>query len=198
MSSENITAERRCPNCGAVIKAGARECWLCQEDTAIRAGTPEQEAQDREFLARIKLPEPQNEFGVMAVFGILAVLLCIGLAIDAPGILIILLVVAAPVLIRTMIVARKQTQGTPMTGPAMAGFFFSTLGVIVMVGLASFAAFYATCFVVCLGGLAVGNVIQPRGDSAITLLLVASVGAGLVPGCAVAYTLLRRFWPRRG
>ena len=196
MSSEKFSAERRCPQCGAIIRAGAKECWLCAADTSFRAGTPEEAAWERDLAERIRLPEPGRDFGVMGLFGFLALLVGIGLAITAPGLLIVVLIVLTPVVIRTIVVARKEGPAS-MSGPAMAGFFFSTLGVIIMVGLASLAAFYATCFVVCLGGLAVGQAFQPRGDGWITLLLVASVGAGLVPGFAVAYYLFRRFWPRR-
>jgi len=197
MSSEKFSAERRCRNCGAKIKAGAKECWLCAEEASIRAGTPEDEAWERDLAQRITLPEPRNEFGVMSVFGILSILIGVGLVIAAPGILVILFIVATPVLIRTMIVSRKETPAGPMTGPGMVGFFFSTLGVIVMVGLASFAAFYATCFVVCLGFLGTGGVGRGGRWNEGTIL-IASIGAGLVPGLFVAYWLFRRLWPRRG
>jgi hypothetical protein len=63
------------------------------------------------------------------------------------------------------------------------------VGIVAMVGLASFAAFYATCWVVCLGGASLGG-----GSEA---LLTFSIVAGLVPGFLVAFLLFRRLWPRK-
>jgi hypothetical protein len=150
MSSENITTESRCPHCGTRIKAGDTKCWLCQEETSIRAGMPEDVARGRELARRIKLPEPHREFGVTAVFGVLAILICLGLAMEAPGVLVVIVVLATPALIRTAMAASKRGEGAPMSGLGIAGIFFSTLGVIVLVGLASFLAFAVACFAVCM------------------------------------------------
>jgi hypothetical protein len=77
----------------------------------------------------------------------------------------------------------------------VVGTFLSSLGVMALIGLASVAAFYATCFVVCLGGLALNDLNKGRSEG---WILVASVGAGLVPALAVSFLLFRRLWPRRG
>ena len=142
------------------------------------------------------LPEARGDGPALVVFGVLAILVCLGLALEAPGVLVVLLVLATPALIRTIVaLSRRQTPAAPPSGLAAVGTFLSSLGVVAMVGLASVAAFYATCFVVCLGGLSLGG-LQGKGSE--NWVLVASVGAGLVPGLAVAVLLFRLFWKRKG
>jgi hypothetical protein len=140
------------------------------------------------------LPEARGDAPALVVFGVLAILVCLGLALEAPGVLVVLLSLATPALIRTIVaLSRRQTPAAPPSGLAALGTFLSSLGVMAMVGLASAAAFYATCFVVCLGGLALSD--KPWGGD---WILVASVGAGLVPGLAVAVLLFRLLWKRKG
>ena len=142
------------------------------------------------------LPEARGDAPALVVFGVLAILVCLGLALEAPGVLVVLLILATPALIRTIVgLSRRQTPAAPPTGLAAVGTFLSSLGVVAMVGLASFAAFYATCFVVCLGGLALEDLHGGRSGE---WILVASVGAGLVPGLAVAVLLFRLLWKRKG
>jgi hypothetical protein len=106
----------------------------------------------------------------------------------------VLLILATPALIRTVVTTvRRDKEGAPAEGPAVLGTFLSSIGVVAMVGLASVAAFYATCFAVCLGGFALTD---GKGQAA-DYVLVASVAAGLVPGIAVAVILFRAFWRRK-
>lgn len=140
-------------------------------------------------------PPARRDAPALIAFGILAVLVCIGLALEAPGLLLVLLVVATPAMIRTVVIAsRERSTGSAPSGTAAAGIFLSSLGIVVIIGLASIAAFYATCFAVCLGSLTLTDL--GRGNSS-GWIMVASVGAGLAPGLFVAYWLARRLWPRR-
>jgi hypothetical protein len=118
-------------------------------------------------------------------------------SLGAPGVLIALLVLVTPALIRTRIASsRQRAAGAPPSGPAAAvATFLSSLGVIALIGLASVAAFYATCFAVCMGGLMVEDLNHGKSYG---WIMVASVGAGLVPGLWVAVRLCRRFWTRKG
>ncbi len=143
------------------------------------------------------LPEARGDAPALVVFGVLAILVCLGLMLEAPGVLLVLLILATPALIRTVVaLSRQQTPGAPPSGLAAVGTFLSSLGVVAIIGLASAAAFYATCFAVCLGGLALHD--MRGGGKSGEWIMVASVGAGLVPGLIVAVWLFRRFWPRRG
>jgi hypothetical protein len=122
----------------------------------------------------------------------MAILLCGALAFEAPGVLVILLILATPALIRTVVVTAGKHQVSPENGFTMLGTFLSSLGVAALVGLASFVAFFATCFVVCLGGLSLGDTRHAEN-----WILPVSVIAGLVPGLAVAVWLFRYFWARK-
>ncbi|MFO0965048.1 MAG: hypothetical protein U0793_05605 [Gemmataceae bacterium] len=192
MSSEQFSAEgprRRawCPYCGAEhVSARPQKCWLCQADFGQ---TPEAAGQDERIDAlteRIALPRPREEAEPLAAFGILALLICLGLALVAPGVLIIVSFLAIPAIIRTAVVSEKKV------GPLWT--FLGSLGTVVVVGTAAFAAFFATCFVVCLGGLALEDLSRGRSYE---WIFVASVGAGLVPGILVMVFLFRRLWGKK-
>ena len=81
-----------------------------------------------------------------------------------------------------------------MTGFEKVNAFIGSLGVVATVAVAAFVAFYATCFAVCMGGLALSDL--KKGESG-NYLMVASVGSGLVVGFAVAVFLLRWLWSRK-
>jgi len=194
VSERPLRGKPHCPYCGAeLFSANPLKCWLCHESLTSAADT--QAAYDPGIADRIRLPESRGDNPAWVVFGILALLVCLGLMVEAPGILIVLLILATPALIRTVMASsRAQTQAAPASA---LGMFFSSLGIVAIVGLASVAAFYATCWVVCLGGLALENLKSGRGVN-YDWIMVASVGAGLIPGGAVAFLLFRRLWPRRG
>jgi hypothetical protein len=183
----------RCPYCGAEVGAHARRCWLCQEKMPAAYDGGEQDARIHQLSERIALPAPSEGPGPMAAFGILALILGIGMALAAPGILIIMVILLAPAFIRTL--AKSPGPTTREAAPSSFWTFLSSVGVVAVVGLASFAAFFATCFVVCLGGLGLNEM---RGGKNYEWIMIASVGAGLVPGIAVAFLLFRRFWGRKG
>ncbi|MFL5328326.1 MAG: hypothetical protein ACJ8C4_05385 [Gemmataceae bacterium] len=177
-----MTSERYCPFCGVELKSPtATTCWLCHQS----------------FAEGIKPLQPRRFRGdnpAWMVFGVLAILIGLGMAIEVPGALAVLVALAMPAFIRTIRAGQwARAEGAAPDSMNVVGVFFSSLGIISIIGLASFAAFYATCFAACLGGLALGG--GNRGGE--SMLLVASVGAGLVPGLFVAYKLFRRLWPQR-
>ena len=166
-----------CPECGAKrITSAMAPCWLCGAilpalDGAVPGGP-----------VRSKLDKP-----AFVVIGVLVVLITIGLAIEAPGLLVVFALCATPALVRSVIVSRQSSQaGRPLTAGEKAGAFLGALGATVLVGAAAGVAFFATCFVVCLGMLAANNT---RGGG--ELILPVSVFAGLVPGIFVFVWLLR-------
>ncbi len=132
-------------------------------------------------------PKSTGDTPAYIVFAVLAILLAIGLAIETPGVLIILLILIAPALVRTFLF--KQSSPDAESPPTFM-MFLSSLGLMVIVGLAASAAFFATCFVIC-AGIASTNV-NNYGS-----IFYPSVGAGIVLGLFVAYQLLRRLWDRK-
>jgi hypothetical protein len=196
MSSNQISEtplppeKKRCPHCGEIMAADAEVCWLCLEKYSVQEG-----------LAPILTPTSLDKERVAAdwedsagwrVVGFFTLALCVALAIEAPGILIVLLIVATPAVVRTVVVSRRAGPGGGEA--SVVGTFLGALGVAVLVGLASFVAFFATCFVVCLGGMTMADARRGGYDS----ILPASVAAGLVPGIAVAIYLFKAFWIKKG
>jgi len=183
-----------CPHCGAdFFSPTPVKCWLCQQQVAPGTSTEAPADDDRGLAERIRLPEPRGDNPGWIVFGILAILLVLGLASAGPGILLVLLILAIPALIRAALAASRQAAlGQPLTGLGITSTFLSSVGIVALVGLASFAAFYATCFAVCLFGMQAST-----GKGGYNTLTVVSVGAGLVPGLLVAFLLFRRLWPRK-
>jgi hypothetical protein len=184
---------RRCPQCGAALKPGEPErCWLCLEKFSIQEGAPEPVGRDRASSA-----QPGKSVGdkpALAFFGGLVVLVCGALAFEAPGILLMLLILATPALIRTVVVKAGAGPATPAGGMTFVGTLLGSLGVTVLIGVASFVAFFATCFVVCYGAVSLSSG-HPWGED---WIFGVSICAGLVPGLAVAVWLFRYFWVRKG
>jgi|ERR1043165_8125750 hypothetical protein len=202
MSSEQFSekplpsAEKRCPHCGATMPAAAEMCWLCREKFSVQPGTPPQYGRSSEPPASEGQAKSLGDNAAWAVFGVLAIILCVALAFSAPGVLIVLLIVATPALIRTLVVGASQhDQPAQVSGPNLVQIFLSSIGIAAVVGVASFVAFFATCFVVCVGGLALNDLNHSRSYD---WVVVASAGAGLVPGLLVAFSLFRYFWARKG
>ena len=178
---------KHCPHCGADMPANSSECWLCREKLAIREGAPSPIARrESSYLIEERAWTGDNVAWMM--LGVLAIVLCVSIAFAAPGFLLLLLVLATPALIRAGIAGFRDERAVA-SGPSFVMVFLSSLGIAAIVGLASYAAFFATCLAVCLGGLALdGSLRNPD------LLMVASVGGGLVPGIAVAVLLFRRLY----
>jgi hypothetical protein len=139
--------EPTCPECGAVVRDRlATKCWMCHEplNVAGTGGAPNP----------FRLPEPRGDNPGWAVFGGLTLLLFAGLAIDSPGILIGLLILAVPALIRMAVqTERALGAGQTVSFGSMWLAFFTSIGIVAVVGVASAASFFVTCFAVCLVGM---------------------------------------------
>jgi hypothetical protein len=198
MTSENITptpapgpAKPTCPECGAEIRdPSAKRCWLCKEPLGERP-----RLSDEELARRIRLPSAKGDSPAWAVVAVLTLLLFGGLLFtEAYGIVIVLLIVAVPALIRTVVMASRQREaGAPADSASVLVTFLTSLGIVVVVGIAAGVAFYASCFAVCLGMFSLGGA---RGSEA--YILPISVGLGLIPCLLVFVLLMRRLWPRKG
>jgi LPXTG-motif cell wall-anchored protein len=178
-----------CPECGAKIRdPRATRCWMCHEPLTATA-----RAEDRSNPFR--LPDTGSDSPAWAVFGVLALLICGGLAFGEPGILLAMLIPLVPVLIRTLVAtSRAQEAGAPLSAGATLLAFFSSVGVVAVVGAAAGIAFFITCFAVCLGGMAVS---QGRHGPPDGVFLFAIVLGGLL-ALAIFFLLMRALWPRKG
>jgi hypothetical protein len=209
-----------CPHCGArVINREATHCWLCgasltdaapghrpqpsaAPDEALTARPPlERRVTGRRPDRRPPPEEPATDNPVIALLGLLLVFALFSLAqAGALGFAIGLAVVVTPALARVVYFNFKQnaTNKRPLTAGENVLFFFTSLGVVTMIGVAAGAAFFATCFVVCLGGLGVAAANRTGGPwSGLDWVLYVSVGLGLIPGIAVAVLLGRTLWAKK-
>lgn len=182
--------EWHCPQCDAKVSETDERCWLCGEKFA-----------DTRLSATPKLPVPpqvsEGHGSTVAAFIILAIVVAGGLAMDAPGLLIVLGIALVPALIRTSMISSRRPAATQSTGGIIASLLTS-LGVVLGVGIATFAAFFATCFAVCLGGMALSDMSHGGRGMGYQWVLFPSVGGGLAVGVTVLVWLVRRLWlPKR-
>lgn len=171
-----------CPHCGARrITLGAVPCWMCGEMLPAHEGP----------LPRGTRLESGPDAGLISV-AVLTILVVLGLTAEAPGLGIALAILATPALVRVVAKSHETKEsGQPLTGAEKIGLFFSSLGTVILVGIAAFVAFFATCFAVCLGVFSV----QPHGGDGSLMFL--SVGAGLLVGIPIFIFLLRKAWKRK-
>src|SRR5437867_2085744 len=99
--SSTPSGQRLCPECGATVPANAPRCWMCQ--TPLKAGEEEHRPPPR---PRRDLPQRGDSPLVIAV-GVAAVVVAVGAAIDEPGVLILVLILAMPALIRAATVSHS-------------------------------------------------------------------------------------------
>jgi hypothetical protein len=131
----------------------------------------------------------------MLTITLLAVVLGVGRM--SPGVGLGLAIIATPALVRTCLAAvRRKSSGQPMTPREKLGVFAASVGVVLTVGVAAGAAFYATCWVGFFGGAAVSSV-WAKGYEPIGWGLITGAILGIVVGLYVAYLLIRRLWPRK-
>jgi hypothetical protein len=133
-----------------------------------------------------------RNFIILAVLFLLA---AFGLIATAPGLGVVLAVLATPALIRAgMISARRQSEGAPLTGGERVGAFLASLGVVVLTGVAAVAAFYGTCFAVCAGEF----LLTGGGRGSWGFIQATSIGAGVIVGVLVLVSVGRKAWRTEG
>ena len=204
MSSEQFSAKplppsgkKLCPNCGEMTSASAKKCWLCLE----KSGSGQPARHRDESAAGRQHRKAYGDEAVIAVFGILAILLCLAMAIEAPGVLLLLVVLFIPALIRTVYAMNRQQilEGTarvsshaPSTEPNFVRTLLGSVGTVAVVGFLSFQAFWAAFFVACFPAL-----ILSGTTGSIYFFAVITIGAGTIVGLIVAVVMFRFFWSPR-
>src|SRR4051794_33169466 len=101
----NPVGVEHCPYCDAEYRPTADgRCWLCWQPLTP-GGT---EAPVSRRTSPVVRGEPAGQGAGWIVFGVLALVISLGLAFDAPGILIGVVIVALPAAIRTLVLASRH------------------------------------------------------------------------------------------
>jgi hypothetical protein len=182
MTTEPQAHAHACPECGAEIPAGARQCWLCHRPLETE-GVP----------APAGMPAARRAIGLGFWVLLLAlVVVLIGAILEYPGLGILVAVVGTPALV---LVFQRARPGGDLE---KASGLLATAGAVLAVVVASVIAFVAVCFPV--GLLAVVGQIGEQNKTAEqwgVILLIAAWPLGIAAGLTVGWFLFRRLWPKK-
>jgi hypothetical protein len=118
------------------------------------------------------------------------VAVCLGVLMAAPGLGILLIIVAVPALVRTVVTGSQQKgTGAPLSLGQKVVAFITSLGLMIAVGIAGIIAFEIACW----GSCAAVAVVAGEGEGAFYTGLILGAVAGLG---AIGY-LLYLTMPRR-
>lgn len=177
-----------CPSCGGENLARFDRCFLCDQPLAPgKAG-----AENPWAAPAVELKPSSRTFtlgSLMLVIALIAV--CLGVLVEVPGLGVILLLIATPALIRTLVaVSRRKAAGQPLLWWEKLAVFAGSVGVVTAIGLGALIAFVLTCFPV--GFMAMqSNFQQSQGG------LLLAIGIGIGAAAFVGFALIRRLWPQR-
>ncbi|HET6879007.1 MAG TPA: hypothetical protein VFI31_02560 [Pirellulales bacterium] len=132
----------------------------------------------------------------------LGVLLLAGLlAFVAPGLSILVIVLASPVLARTWAaVERRKSRDRPATTEERMHALGASTGIVLVAALATSIAFTAVCFPLGLPffTIEVGPRTRPSPQERANVIgLVVAFGAGGIAGLAAGFFVMRRYWPKK-
>jgi hypothetical protein len=182
--SNNPNVALRCPDCGAPLKDGESACWLCRRELPggeLSASSP---------LA--KEGRGAGQFSLASIFLIVTLIaVCLGTLRLAPGLGVLLMVVAAPALIRTCIVgAKEKRSGHSLSIREKLLAFLASSAIIILIGVAGFIAFQIACWGSCA---VVAGIQQKEGENA----LIVGIATGSLAGIGTMIWLVWTTWPRR-
>lgn len=180
---QSTPMERRCPACGHPFSQAAAVCPNCGRDDANPFVSPAMEPSpltpEWRWLAAAAA-------GVCGVAGLLALV--------APGLSILLLVLGSPILARTWAaMERRREAGLPVAAEERLRAVVASTGIGLLAALAATIAFAAVCVPISLPFF----LVSARGPSVQDRLgTIAAFVAGGVAGIYAGYYVLRRTWPR--
>lgn len=215
-----------CPSCNANCSEQDAVCWLCfsrfpekapasSADPRSPSGQAEGEANDQRVGAEqvavasvsqeaaaavTNLPSRSSggSFGLMSLMMIMTLIaVCMGAFTVAPGLGILISVLATPALIRTVVVSmRQREQGIAPSPGDKFMLFVASLGALITAGMVAIAVFFGTCVAFCFGAMAMdGNGFFTGGGSEAFIWVFIIVGAAA--GIASGIFILMRFWRKR-
>jgi hypothetical protein len=127
------------------------------------------------------------------MFITLVAVLC-GVFSIAPGIGAILALVLLPVMTHTIIsVRRAEALGNTLGREDRVMMFFSSLGLVVMAGVAASIAFGVTCTAGFFAGAITGEALGARGYDGLAWGAAAGIGLGAIAATYVGYRALVYF-----
>jgi hypothetical protein len=185
----------KCPECGASLVSGAKDCWLCRLKKS--GSQPGDGGSDAKATNPYASPAPPRDASLNRTFSLSTMFLWTTLvAVVAalgriePGLAIGLAVLSFPAALRTIwsVGRRKMRTGQRMTGLEKIETFLASLGIVLAIVTGAAIAFTATCFPIGLAGFSM------NWDGGWIFL---GAIAGLLVAGAVAFLLIRRLWPTR-
>jgi hypothetical protein len=187
----------QCGECGALV--GNRDtCWLCSasvvvsaelvEPTGVSPFVPDWEKKRRASASQFSLES------LMLLITLIAV--CLGMIVAMPGLGVLVIIVAVPALVRTLIVGRhRKIAAAPLNlGEKVAAFLAST-GIVMGILLAGLSAFAVACVGTCFAALGIAQASGSRASE--NWIFQVALGAAILVAVAVVGWL---FWitrPRR-
>ena len=150
--SASPTPAAACPDCGAALKPLATKCWLCHRLLVVEAELVEPGSPFESQYASPKWVNPAQFSLETLMLVITLIAVCLGMIMALPGLGIVVAIVAAPALVRTLMAGYQERKaGAPLTlGEKLLTFAASTgvtLAVLVTGGTAFAAACVGSCFV---------------------------------------------------
>ena len=141
-----------CPECGARLRAADAKCWLCGRQLTHDAEIVEATIVAPAWVESHQPPLKPWQFSLESMLLVITlVAVCLGMIVAMPGIGVLAAIVAAPALIRTLMVGYQERRAghKQSMGEKVLAFLAST-GVAIAVVLAGASAFGAACFASCL------------------------------------------------
>ncbi len=152
-----------CPRCRNPVSAKIGQCWKC--GTRLKfvpaakndiAPGPKEAAVPAVLVSRSEPAINSSSFGLAGLLlTITLIAVCLALFAAAPGLGIIMAVLALPAFIRTlMVVEQRKKSGKPVSTNAKVGLYLGSFGVTLVVTIVTVFASALTFCLSCLGGLA--------------------------------------------
>lgn len=193
-----MTAEKpanliRCHECGAHVMLPAEQCWMCKApiDDSSRRDTAAVTAENPYAPPAMPAPRTFQLSSLMLTIALISVLL--GVTRLAPGLGVGLFILVVPAYARTISIAgRRKVEEKRLSVGEKFSAFIESLAVVVMILVASGAAFYATCWIPTGIGLATSDNLEGLGTG-----MLVGVILGIGVGIWVAIWVGRKLWPRR-
>jgi hypothetical protein len=146
---------------------------------------------DQPPVSQPRREEPTTDNPAVVALGLLLLLGILGLiSANALGVALLVVFTIFPALFRMMCFTGASKR--PLTPVDHVVYFVASLGVVTVLGVAGFVAFFVTCFVISFGGLAFSNSL-----SALNWSFPLGIVVGLVPGILVLVFLGRKLWIRK-
>ena len=161
-----------CPRCQNLVSANSSQCPKCGTRLIKSA------AASGEIVLAEKVIESETGFNNSS-FGLSSLLLtitliavCLALFASAPGLGIMMAVLALPAFIRTLLVIqRKNRLGNPVSGGAKIGLYLGSFGVTLIVTVVTLFASALTFCLSCMGGLVVSDRVGNTGSEQVVMLI---------------------------